>query len=48
MKKFDKDFYDSVLKVTILGFIRNEADFLSFCNFSSNKNNSNIKFSSFD
>jgi len=30
MKKFDKDFYDSVLKVTILGFIRNEADFLSF------------------
>jgi len=31
MKKFDKDFYDSVLKVTILGFIRNEADFLSFC-----------------
>jgi len=30
MKKFDKDFYNSVLKVTILGFIRNEADFLSF------------------
>jgi hypothetical protein len=30
MKKFEHDFYNSKLKVTILGFIRNEADFLSF------------------
>jgi riboflavin kinase len=30
MRKFEHDFYDSKLKVTILGFIRNEADFLTF------------------
>jgi riboflavin kinase len=30
MKKFEHDFYDSKLKVSILGFIRNEADFLTF------------------
>jgi riboflavin kinase len=30
MRKFEHDFYDSKLKVSILGFIRNEADFLSF------------------
>jgi len=30
MKKFEHDFYGSVLKVSILGFIRNEADFTKF------------------
>jgi len=30
MKKFEHDFYGSVLKVSVLGFIRNEADFTKF------------------
>jgi len=30
MKSFDADFYDSDLKLVVLGFIRNEADFTKF------------------
>jgi len=30
MKDFKKDFYDTTLRVHIIGFIRTEADFLSF------------------
>ena len=31
MEKFSHDFYDHNLRVTILGFIRTEADFTKFC-----------------
>jgi len=30
MRKFDKDFYETTLRVSVLGFIRTEADFMKF------------------